>query len=247
MATAEDTRGRAAVVFDFGAVLFRWQPLELLQQTVPELAPNEDAARTLAAQIFESFTPDSDWSRFDLGLLDEATLAGRIARRIGALEMQVRRVIDAIPGHLEAQPATVSLLAALKAAGHRLYYLSNMPRSYAEHLERHNTFIADFIDGIFSARVGLMKPHAAIFELAEQRFGLEPARTVFIDDHAGNVQAARARSWQAVQFLDAAQTAQSLARAGWLPDGQGLGAASHSSAMRTQAVAPSGINSSLKS
>jgi hypothetical protein len=45
----------------------------------------------------------------------------------------------------------VALLQRLKGAGHRLYYLSNMPRAYAEHLERHNTFIGDFLDGIFSA------------------------------------------------------------------------------------------------
>jgi beta-phosphoglucomutase-like phosphatase (HAD superfamily) len=74
-----------------------------------------------------------------------------------------------------------------------MFYLSNMPHPYADHLERANAFVADFLDGIFSARVGLMKPNAAIFELAEQRFGLVPADTLFIDDHAGNVEAARAR------------------------------------------------------
>ena len=176
-----------AVIFDFGAVLFQWQPLALLQQTVPDLAPDEAAARRVAASFFESFTPDSDWARFDLGLVEEDELAQRIAARTGALEDRVRRVIDAIPGHLQPQADTVALLQRLKAAGHRLYYLSNMPRAYAAHLERHNAFIGDFLDGIFSARVGLMKPHRAIFELADERFALAGTPTVFIDDHAGNV------------------------------------------------------------
>ncbi|MBK9360539.1 MAG: HAD family phosphatase [Rubrivivax sp.] len=206
----------ASVVFDFGAVLFQWRPLQLLQQVVPELAPDEDSARRLATQIFESFTPDSDWARFDLGRIDEAALARRIAARIGAQPAQVRRVIDAIPPHLQAQPATVALLSRLKAAGHRLFYLSNMPLPYAAHLERENRFIADFDDGIFSGRVGLMKPHDAIFELAVQRFALDPARTLFIDDHAGNVQAARRLGWQALQFVDAAQCEQAVQDAGWL-------------------------------
>lgn len=199
-----------AVVFDFGAVLFQWQPYQLLQACVPELAPDEGSARRVAAQIFESFTPDSDWARFDLGRIAEAELADRIAARIGVRPEQVRRVIDAIPPHLQPQPATVALLKQLKAAGHRLFYLSNMPHPYADHLERCNDFVADFQDGIFSARVGLMKPQAAIFDLAEQRFGLVPGDTVFIDDHAGNVQAARSRGWQAVQFADATQTAADL-------------------------------------
>lgn len=198
------------VVFDFGAVLFQWRPLELLQACVPELAPDEADARAIAAQVFESFTPQSDWARFDLGLVGEAELAERIASRIGAQPGQVRRIIDAIPPHLVAQAESVALFRRLKAAGHRMAYLSNMPLPYAEHLERHNPFIAEFDDGIFSGRVGLVKPDAAIFALAEARFGLQPAQTMFIDDHAGNVQAARSRGWQALQFVSAAQCVQQL-------------------------------------
>lgn len=198
------------VVFDFGAVLFQWRPLELLQACVPELAPDEAGARAIAAQVFESFTPQSDWARFDLGLVGEAELAERIAARIGAQPGQVRRIIDAIPPHLVAQAESVALFRRLKAAGHRMVYLSNMPLPYAEHLERHNPFIAEFDDGIFSGRVGLVKPDAAIFALAEARFGLQPAQTMFIDDHAGNVQAARSRGWQALQFVSAAQCVQQL-------------------------------------
>lgn len=205
-----------AVVFDFGAVLFQWQPLALLQQTVPDLAPDEAAARRVAASFFESFTPDSDWARFDLGLVEEGELARRIATRTGAPEDRVRCVIDAIPGHLQPQADTVALLQRLKAAGHRLYYLSNMPSAYAAHLERQNAFIGDFLDGIFSARVGLMKPHRAIFELADERFALAGTPTVFIDDHAGNIAAAQAHGWQTVHFSGAAQAERELQQAGWL-------------------------------
>jgi HAD superfamily hydrolase (TIGR01509 family) len=188
----------------------------MCSRTVPDLAPDEAAARHVAASFFESFTPDSDWARFDLGLVEEAELAQRIAARTGAPEDRVRRVIDVIPGHLQPQTGTVALLQRIKAAGHRLYYLSNMPRAYAAHLERNNPFIGDFLDGIFSARVGLMKPHRAIFELASERFALRGAQTVFIDDHAGNISAAQAHGWQAVHFSNAAQAQQALVQAGWL-------------------------------
>ncbi|MFM8766594.1 MAG: HAD family hydrolase [Rubrivivax sp.] len=204
-------------MLDIGGVGFPWAPQARLQQTVPDLAPDEAAARRVAASFFESFTPDSDWARFDLGLVEEDELARRIAARTGTPEDRVRRVIDAIPGHLQPQADTVALLQRLKAAGHRLYYLSNMPRSYAEHLERHNAFIGDFLDGIFSARVGLMKPHRAIFELAQERFALAGTPTVFIDDHAGNIAAAQAHGWQTVHFSAAARAERELQQAGWLP------------------------------
>ena len=206
----------SAVVFDFGAVLFQWRPEALLQRVVPELAPDPASARSFAAQIFQSFTPDSDWARFDLGLLEPDALATRIAARLKVPAAAIRAVIDAIPGHLVAQAEAVSLFRRLAAPGRRRCFLSNMPRSYADHLERENPFIAEFDDGIFSGRVGLMKPHEAIYALAERQFGLDPARTVFIDDHAGNVEQAHTRGWQAVQYRDAAQCEAALREGGWL-------------------------------
>ncbi|MFT3819530.1 MAG: HAD family phosphatase [Rubrivivax sp.] len=205
-----------AVVFDFGAVLFRWQPLALLRGCVPELAADDAQARRLAAQVFQSLTPDSDWARFDLGQLAEDELSARIAARIGVQPAQVRRIVDAIPHHLQPLPDSVALLRRLQQSGHRMFFLSNMPAPYADHLERCNAFVAEFADGIFSARVGLIKPDAAIFALAESRFALDPARTLFIDDHPANVDAARVRGWQALRFADAAQAQAELAAADWL-------------------------------
>lgn len=205
------------VVFDFGAVLFRWQPTELLRATLPEHATDEAAARALASSIFESVTPDSDWARFDLGLVDEAQLARRIAERTGLPAPALRRVIDAVPWHLEAQLDTVALARAVKAAGHRLAFLSNMPRPYANHLERRNPFVATFDAGIFSGRVGLIKPWPAVFELASQRFSIGPGDEVlFIDDHAGNVEAGIAHGWRGLPYASAAQLRRDLVRLGYL-------------------------------
>ena len=203
------------VVFDFGAVLFRWQPVPLLRGCVPELAADDDQARRLAARVFESFTPDSDWARFDLGLIAEDELSARIAARIGAPPAAVRRMVDAMPDHLHPRPDSVALLRRLQRGGHRLFYLSNMPAPYASHLERCHDFVAEFADGIFSGRVGLIKPDAAIFVLAEARFALDPQHTLFIDDHPANVQAAAGRGWQGLRFVDAAQCEQDLRAGGW--------------------------------
>jgi 2-haloacid dehalogenase len=47
-----------------------------------------------------------------------------------------------------------------------------------------------------------MKPHAGIYAEAERRFALEPGATVFIDDRADNITAARARGWQGIVHAD---------------------------------------------
>jgi putative hydrolase of the HAD superfamily len=206
------------VVFDFGAVLFRWEPGELLQTLVPELAADDAAARDLGARIFQRFTPDSDWARFDLGLIAEDGLARRIAARTGLPAAAIRRVIDGVPGHLQPQPEVVATLREVKSAGHRTAFLSNMPRPYARQLERLNPFIGEFEAGLYSGRVGLVKPWPAIFELASHRFGLSPGDDVlFIDDHVGNIDAAITHGWRGLRFENAAQASRELVRLGYLP------------------------------
>lgn len=202
------------LVFDFAGVLFRWRPLVLLQQVLPQRARDSASAARLAAAIFQGY--EGDWADFDRGRVQPDALVQRIAARTGLPAAELRRVVDAVPAELQPQPAVVALLARLRAAGRRLYYLSNMPEVYAQHLERTHEVVGWFDDGVISARVGLVKPEPAIFALAAQRFGAAPAELLFIDDIAANVRAAQAAGWQALLFGDAAQCEAALHARGLL-------------------------------
>lgn len=208
------------IVFDFGGVVFRWQPLRLLRETLPLRARDDDLARELAAELFQGYTPDGDWGAFDRGEIGVGTLAQRAARRTGLSEAEVLAFVQAVPAHLEPIAETVALLGRLKSAGHRLFYLSNMPAPFAEHLQRSHAFMAWFDDGVFSSQLQLMKPQPAIFHAAARRFGLAPHELLFIDDVAHNVDAARALGWQAIWFRDASQCAAALSAGA--ADDQGL-------------------------
>jgi putative hydrolase of the HAD superfamily len=196
------------IVFDFGGVLFRWQPQDFLARLLPAHAPDAEAARVLAHDFFEGYT--GDWGEFDRGTVEPGPLAARIARRTGLGLDEVRRVIDGVPAELQPIEGTVDLLHRLHAAGRPLYFLSNMPEPYAQHLERTHGFLGLFRGGVFSSRAGLIKPEPEIFAHAAQRLGLVPERTVFIDDVADNVAAARAAGWRALQFVDPAQCEAAL-------------------------------------
>lgn len=203
------------LVFDFAGVLFAWQPLLLLQQVLPQHATDQASAAFWAAQIFQAY--GGDWAEFDRGTVEPDELVRRIATRTGLASEAVRAVVDAVPLALQPVPETVALLERLRAVGPPLFYLSNMPASYADHLERCNPFLQQFDDGVISARVKLIKPEPAIFALAAQRFGVAPADLVFLDDVAANVDAARAAGWQALQFVDAVQAEGQLRDQGWWP------------------------------
>lgn len=203
------------IVFDFAGVLFTWRPLALLQQVLPQQAADAASAAHWAAQIFQAY--GGDWAEFDRGTVEPDELVRRIATRTGLASDAVRSVVDAVPLALQPVPETVALLQRLRALGPPLFYLSNMPASYADHLERCNPFLQQFDDGVISARVQLIKPEPAIFALAAQRFGVAPGDLVFLDDVPANVAAARAAGWQALPFSDAAQAEADLREQGWWP------------------------------
>ncbi len=85
-----------------------------------------------------------------------------------------------------------------------------MPVPYAEYLLREHAFLGWFDDGVFSSQVLMIKPDAALFGHALQRFDIAPAETVFFDDHAPNVETARAIGMQARLWTDAAAAEAAL-------------------------------------
>lgn len=203
--------GRTHVVFDFGGVVFSWRPQDIVSAALPGHASTPAAARALALDIFQH----PDWHAFDRGTIAQADVVARAAERLGLSVDAVQALVGSIPGHLLPIGDTVRLLEALcrrreREDDVRLYYLSNMPAPFARALEGRHDFLRWFDGGIFSADVRLIKPQAEIFRLFDARFGLAGARTVFIDDLAANIDAARAHGWQGIHFRSADELAVEL-------------------------------------
>lgn len=203
-------------VFDFAAVLFEWSPVDLVRRTMPALADGPGRAEAIVQEVFQGY--GGDWAEFDRGTVEPEVLVPRIAARTGLPGDAIRALVDAIPDALAPVWPTVALVERLRRPGVPMYFLSNMPAPYADVLERRHTFVRAFDDGVFSGRVGLIKPEAAIFEMSARRFGADPAELIFLDDHPANVDAARAAGWNALHFTDAAAAEQAIRAAGWWPD-----------------------------
>jgi putative hydrolase of the HAD superfamily len=207
---------RRTVVFDVGGVIVRWQPNELMRRCFPQHAVDDASADAVKAQVFQTFAPDADWSTFDRGAVEPDVLADRIAERTGLPRDGMAALIGAIPEHLQPMPASVALLESVRAAGHRLALLSNMPRPYAAHLEDAHACFSWFEHRAWSGRLGVMKPDRAIFDSVRDALSLDLQHAIFIDDHAGNVDAAASFGWQALHFENAAQAERQLVALGWL-------------------------------
>lgn len=195
------------IVFDFGAVVFTWQPGTLLLQTFPDRVETLQEAAKLSHQVFGH----PDWHDFDRGVLTMEAVIDRTARRLDLPANAMGDLVRNIVEHLTPIPETVALLHLLhtrRQAGKGvsgLYYLSNMPQPYARFLQGKHDFLACFDGGIFSGDVHHIKPAPEIYELLETRYALKAKQTIFIDDLKHNVEAAITRGWHGIHFESAAQ------------------------------------------
>ncbi|TXT35308.1 MAG: putative hydrolase of the HAD superfamily [Comamonadaceae bacterium] len=204
------------IVFDFGAVLFAWQPRQLLRQAFPERVPTEADAAALAHQVFGH----PDWLEFDRGVLDIDVVIDRISTRLTLPLAATQELVYGIGERLTPMTDTVALLKRLHRRRQQgdgvtgLYYLSNMSLPYARFLETHHAFLACFDGGLFSGDVKLIKPEAAIYQALQQQYALIPEQTLFIDDLLSNVHAAQALGWQGIHFESASQLEAALSLLG---------------------------------
>ena len=197
------------VVFDLGGVLIDWNPRHLYRTLFDDEARMERFLAEVCSPAWnDAQDRGRDWREAVDGL--SATFPDERAR-IAAFDA---RWPETLGGALEG---TVALLDALRReAGVRLFALTNWSQSKFPLARERFDFLQWFEGIVVSGEEGMAKPDAAIFERTCQRFGLVPARTLFIDDAPRNVEAARALGWQAVRFESPAQLADALRAYGLL-------------------------------
>lgn len=195
------------LVFDLGNVLVRWDPIAIVRSVI-----DGPGAVRLAEHLFAH----PDWVSVDRGTLTLEEAAERAIERTDVDDVIIQAAFAAVAPSLQPLPQSVALLDAVLAQGHSLYALSNMGHVSADYLQRQASFWPKFKDVLISARVGLVKPEPAIFELMLSQFGLAADECLFIDDSLDNVQAAQALGIDAIHFIDASQCRDELARRGLL-------------------------------
>jgi putative hydrolase of the HAD superfamily len=77
-----------------------------------------------------------------------------------------------------------------------LYLLSNTSDIHREFIFRRYPIFQQFTDGVYSYEARVSKPDPEIYRIAQRQFGADPARTLFIDDLAANIEAARQQGFQ---------------------------------------------------
>ncbi|MFD7074021.1 HAD family hydrolase [Nocardioides sp. NPDC059952] len=184
------------VVWDFGNVLIRWDPLPAIAAGVGDA----DARAFLESYDFRSWNHVQDAGRTWAQAL--AALEGDAPEWLSAGAAYV----DNFPlSMLGPVPGTHELVRELAAVEFPQLGLTNWSAELYPHAPATYDVIELLGDVVVSGEVRLAKPDPAIYELVAERAGMPLDRLVFIDDSPANVAAAAALGMHAIQFTGAEQ------------------------------------------
>ena len=195
-----------AVVFDVGRVIVQWDLRHLFGQVIDD--PQEldwfcenvvteewhfehDAGRPLAEMVPERKAQFPDHAHL--------------------IDAYANRFLDTIPGPV---PGTADLIRRLAARDVPLFAITNFGAEFWQQFRPTEPVLDHFRDIVVSGEERLVKPDAAIFHLAEQRFGVDASAMLFIDDNPANVVSASALGWQTHHFANALSLEEDLASRG---------------------------------
>jgi epoxide hydrolase-like predicted phosphatase len=193
-----------AVIWDYGGV-FSGSPFDAMAGVAREMGV--DPERYLEI-VFGPYDHDTDhpWHRLERG---ETTL---VSARTEIIEIGRRDGIDADPFHLFTamgrggggmRGEVVDFARALKTSGLGSALVTNNALEFRDYWRRSIPLDELFDHVIDSSEVGLRKPDPRIFELALAQLGVDASNAVFLDDYAGNVEAARRVGIHGVLVTDA--------------------------------------------
>ena len=196
-------------MFDIGGVLLDWDPRHLYR---PMFAGDEAAMERFLAQVCSP-----QWhAAQDLGYH-----VGQACRELAGQHPDQAELILAWAEGTEEMVAgpitgTVEILAELQRRGVACYVLSNMEAETFPLRRQRYDFLRSLDGQVISGLEKVAKPDPRIYRVLLERYELPPGRTLFIDDKAVNVAAARAAGMQALQFTSAPALRAELAARGLL-------------------------------
>ena len=171
------------VIFDIGKVLMGYGWDKYLHSIVGEDAI---AYATLEQAIFLS----PCWQEHDKGLMTEEEEIWDFISNAPDYEPEIRKVYENLGQCTWKLPYADAWVQELKSRGLKVYALSNWPKHIYDQRRHVMTFL-DAMDGYdMSYRTHKNKPDPEAFTGLFDHFAIDPARAVFIDDNAGNIEAA---------------------------------------------------------
>ncbi len=194
-----------ALVLDVGGVLVE-SPFHAAIRWVREWDLPMEAFAALYAEYSRVVGPDEEppiWHQVECGKVPLATFVEVMRSSFETLLPEGHRargltVADFNPfAGATGHPEMEDLARQAQREGLGTAILTNNVAEWGAWREVVDLELFDHV--VDSCEVGLRKPDPAIYQLTANRLGVAATQILFLDDHGGNVAAARAAGWRAIE------------------------------------------------
>lgn len=191
------------IIFDLGGVLIDWNPRYLYRKI---FKTEEEITWFLDTICTPQWNEQQDAGRS----FEEAT--SELIRKHPGFEVPIRAWYDrwqeTVGGPIQE---TVEILRMIREKpDYRLYALTNWSAETFPWARNQYDFLRWFEGIVVSGEEKTMKPRAEFYQILLDRYRVNPASALFIDDNLANVEGARAVGMDAIHFRQPAQLRQVL-------------------------------------
>ena len=181
------------IILDMGNVLLEWNKDKILQG----VSDTKEEYLVLDKAIFQSGL----WERLDLGTMTRQELVLKVVSMIGSTyQKKVEEVIWNWPSYIDIYTEVFPVLSELKKKGHRIFVLSNTSKVFYDLLKEQLSPLKELLDGfVLSCDIKAIKPDLAMFKEILDKYQLDPANCIFLDDIEDNTSAAEKLGIKAYQ------------------------------------------------
>lgn len=182
------------IILDFGGVLLDWNPRYVFDAYFGDREKSEWFIRNVCTQDWNA---EMDKGKpFDVAVAERIALFPEWEEAIRLYQTDwIRMIGEEIPGMYQLEQD-------LKAAGYRLYGLTNWSLETFNLVRGKRVFT--ILDGmVVSGEEHLLKPDPAFFQVLLDRWSLRKEECLFTDDNEINIRGALAVGIPAVRFTDA--------------------------------------------
>lgn len=187
-AMPSDSRPFDAIIFDLGGVIVAHDNAVMVERVASRCnATPREVSRLMRRRPWDTGAPIAE-------------LHGELAAELG-YEGDFDGFAADFCCHFAVDPSMLALTQQL-SRGQRVLLFSNTNQVHWDFLVAETNGALGAFEAYLSHELGAAKPAVEAFQLVAQKAGIAPARSLFFDDVAANVEGARLAGFQAEVFTD---------------------------------------------
>jgi len=173
------------VIFDIGNVMMGFDALNYGRTVFKDEA--------MAKRMQKALDEFKLWDKCDMGDRPVEDIIEEFATTMMVGEEEAaKKALYASIDFVEYRAGSVPWVKEIKAAGYKVYYLSN----YNRYIMDKRPDVLEFVDytdgGVFSCEVQLIKPQREMYECLLNKYNLKAEECIFLDDREANLKGGEA-------------------------------------------------------